>query len=424
MEQNTKEHNPTNQTFSSSTIASQYCIKSILSCGNEDVRKAVQLVVEQVSKTASLGNAVFTMVALSFFHDHPKKSFPKEFLSQSTFTACLRSVRLKTLDLRRPLPVELKTDSADPTIKASVALVLTYVRQAQEKLISLKTDDGEPWPCLPSFGQTFNQSARAYRTSLTNNLFMHASKRLQTVIKAEVGPRMDLDTSLKPSRSYIINVVFRTIVGAKIVTNIDSYKNHEEIRMHAVPFLQSAFVLDLIKEHQEWLQDAVLQLKNVHPTQGILSEKNIEDHPHLYLGYQLFLAERLESIRALEEQKDQKRRRSTFQIIPQLTMKARCVTFGKEQTTELLYCCCHVEATKMRTEKYKRRATVLKCTAKHVSNDGTGPKTSCGNMLGRDENAAHNILYIFQAQNNGDGTVPSAFRPRCTSSKKTLIGVT
>jgi hypothetical protein len=81
-----------------------------------------------------------------------------------------------------------------------------------------------------------------------------------------------------------------------------------------------------------------------------------------------------------------------------------------------------VEATKMRTEKYKRRATVLKCAAEHDSNDGTGRKTSCGNMLGRDENAAHNILYIFQAQNNGDGTVPSAFRPRCTSSQKCILG--
>jgi hypothetical protein len=127
MEQNIKEHNPTNQTFSSSTIASQYCIKSILSCGNEDVRKAVQLVVEQVSKTASLGNAVFTMAALSFFHDHPKKSFPKEFLAQSTLYACLGAVRLKTLDLRRPLPVKLNTNSTDPTITASVALVLTYL---------------------------------------------------------------------------------------------------------------------------------------------------------------------------------------------------------------------------------------------------------------------------------------------------------
>jgi uncharacterized protein YnzC (UPF0291/DUF896 family) len=38
-------------------------------------QKAVQHVVEH----ESLGNAVFTMAVLSFFHDHPKKSFPKQF---------------------------------------------------------------------------------------------------------------------------------------------------------------------------------------------------------------------------------------------------------------------------------------------------------------------------------------------------------
>jgi hypothetical protein len=53
-------------------------VKSTLSCGNEDVKKTVKLVVEQVSITESLGNAVFTMAALSFFHDHPKESFPEE----------------------------------------------------------------------------------------------------------------------------------------------------------------------------------------------------------------------------------------------------------------------------------------------------------------------------------------------------------
>jgi hypothetical protein len=40
------------------------------------------------------------------------------------------------------------------------------------------------------------------------------------------------------------------------------------------------------------------------------------------------------------------------------------------------------------------------------------PPESCGKLLGRDENAAHNILYIFQQQyEDKDGTVPSKFRP-------------
>jgi hypothetical protein len=56
------------------------------------------------------------------------------------------------------------------------------------------------------------------------------------------------------------------------------------------------------------------------------------------LAYQLFLAQRLDTIRAaLENEGDQYRQKATFQIIPQLTMKRRCVTFGKKQTRELLY---------------------------------------------------------------------------------------
>jgi hypothetical protein len=88
------------------------------------------------------------------------------------------------------------------------------------------------------------------------------------------------------------------------------------------------------------------------------------------------------------------------------------IVLGTEYNTSKLTCYCHVEATKMKTEKYKRRATVLKCTAKHESKDGSKTST-CGNMLGRDENPA--------ARNSSE-CVPST--PRCTSSKKISIELT
>jgi hypothetical protein len=55
----------------------------------------------------------------------------------------------------------------------------------------------------------------------------------------------------------------------------------------------------------------------------------------LYLGYALFLQKetgRLEALVATPE----KRARLPFQVIPQLTMKERCIDFGKEQITELV----------------------------------------------------------------------------------------
>jgi hypothetical protein len=46
-------------------------MKSALVCGNDDVEKLVRHVVDQVSMAESLGNAVFTLAAPSFFKDHP-----------------------------------------------------------------------------------------------------------------------------------------------------------------------------------------------------------------------------------------------------------------------------------------------------------------------------------------------------------------
>jgi hypothetical protein len=60
------------------------------------------------------------------------------------------------------------------------------------------------------------------------------------------------------------------------------------------------------------LQDAFQELKNKHFANGLISEDNVENNPHLFLANQLFLAQRLGTLRASEE--------IPFQIIPQLKM--------------------------------------------------------------------------------------------------------
>jgi hypothetical protein len=85
------------------------------------------------------------------------------------------------------------------------------------------------------------------------------------------------------------------------------------------------------------------------------------------------------------------------------------IVMGTEYNTSKLSCCCHVEAKKLTTKNYKKRVTVLRCDGQQESDGGT---TKCGRILGRDENAAHNILYIFQQQyTHKEGTVPNKFRP-------------
>jgi hypothetical protein len=264
------------------------------------------------------------MAVLSFFHDHPKESFPKDFLSQTTIEACLRAVRVNVEGSLRP-----------PLIKTKWTVVESYLQKAQEKLVSITPP--EYWPHLPQFEHTFKQSARSYETVLINNLWMYAAKRLETVIKAEVTPRLLESPDLKSSTSYIYKVIFRKIVRANTITNIESYKNKENIRLYATPFLESDFVRGMIKEHQTWLKDAFEQLKTTHFTHGVLSEENVKKRPHLFLNYELFLAQRLDIIRDAEAQTEEKTKKATFTIIPQLTMKRRYVTFGKEQTTELLW---------------------------------------------------------------------------------------
>jgi hypothetical protein len=74
------------------------------------------------------------------------------------------------------------------------------------------------------------------------------------------------------------------------------------------------------------------------------------------------------------------------------------IVTGTEYNTSKLSCCCHVESVKLKTKTYKKRGTVVKCG-------------KCSNLLGRDENAAHKILYIFQHQYSHEGEVPTAFRP-------------
>jgi hypothetical protein len=81
------------------------------------------------------------------------------------------------------------------------------------------------------------------------------------------------------------------------------------------------------------------------------------------------------------------------------------IVTGTEYNTSKLTCCCHVKATKLMTKDYEGRETVLRCDAPDDK------QKACRKLLGRDENAAHNILYIFQHQYANHGEVPRAFRP-------------
>ena len=64
----------------------------------------------------------------------------------------------------------------------------------------------------------------------------------------------------------------------------------------------------------------------VGPYKGYMKETNIERYPHMFFPYIVFLFQTIESII----------NKVPFQIIPQYTMKARSLTIGKEQLTEIV----------------------------------------------------------------------------------------
>jgi hypothetical protein len=244
------------------------------------------------------------MAALAFFEDlHEKKCFPRQFLSSTTIAACLQAVRL-----------DRSVDSRPPTIKMEpeYAIVEKYLQAAQEELVNI-VDTNAPriWPHLPKFTETFHQSALSFQTSMVKNISAYAATYLRMVIRADVHETPSVHES-----------IFRRIVRGK---QTDDKEN--------VPFLESPFIMEMVKEHHTWLQDAFTE-GSFDFDDGILHKTNVNDRPHLFLAYQLFLAKRLDAGTA---DKTKTRQRATFQIIPQLTMKRRSVTFGQEQTMELLY---------------------------------------------------------------------------------------
>jgi hypothetical protein len=190
--------------------------------------------VHQVSVAQSLGNIVYTTAILSFFKDNQdsKKAFPKEFVSQSAIAACFRAVLIESKTHSEPPVVEYKKfETTQKYIRIGQQELIKIIKRNQEEVIGPKK---QLWAYLPKSSSTFDGSARVYHTNFKNNLWMHASKRLKTVC-----------------RSYLANVLYRKIVGAQFVTDVNQYKNTEQIMTHAVPFLERQDMKDLVTVHQQ-----------------------------------------------------------------------------------------------------------------------------------------------------------------------------
>ena len=191
------------------------------------------------------------------------------------------------------------------------------LRDAQKLVVSDMTQENDQ-----GLTETMNNSAKGYRTILINNLFMRLQKWQERVLRLELET-MDYKKNL---HKFLLNAMFRKIVSAEPI-NQNLYKD-QEVKDYK---LDSDEICNrLINTHRAQLTGALdLECKNEFV--GIFDPKMVGDYPHLYLGYALFLQKRYQQLTST-----QNRPKLPFQVIPQLKLKVRCVTFGKRQIAEMV----------------------------------------------------------------------------------------
>ena len=290
----------------------QYIVTSSLAVA--PVAKAtIEAIVQARSRVESFGNAVFTLSALRRFESG--QEFTKESMSQSCFSACMRAV-CSRVPGTGPVPVEYEHKDVE-----------AYIRSAAETVVSTMTvfdnDKG--------LTQTFNQAARRYNTVLKNNFFMRLSAWQGRELRAELRSS-DSPHSQKSKKfvNFIVRATGRLIGGGKLL-DPTCYKS-AEIKQYTTD--SDVFVQEIVKRHRQQLSTA-LTLKTGGDFEGTFAKKLVKNNVHMYARYAIYLQRRTETLEALSAT-EEKPAKSPFQVFPQLTMKVRAVTFGKEQIVELV----------------------------------------------------------------------------------------
>ena len=117
--------------------------------------------------------------------------------------------------------------------------------------------------------------------------------------------------------SYLCNMVCRGINRDDWVVPGNMYSDAESLAL-ATATRSSPGVHRLIQEHQQALPDQ----KALAP-----DAKTVKRHPHKYLPYHFYLYQMLEEART-HAQTAAGPKPKLFRILPQLKMKARCITLG------------------------------------------------------------------------------------------------
>jgi hypothetical protein len=176
--------------------------------------------------------------------------------------------------------------------------------------------------------ETLNQASRTYLTTLKNNLAVRLPAWQKRTLLVELRNSQQHSETKQPILKFLVSAMARAINLAKPVDQTlyknDIIKNYDltkDICYH-----------NIIANHKTQFSEARTLAPN-DSLLGVCEQTLIQKYPHYYLGYSLFLQQQTQR---LEAPRADARPKLPFQVVPQLTMKLRFITFGKEQVTELV----------------------------------------------------------------------------------------
>jgi hypothetical protein len=231
--------------------------------------------------------------------------------TQGFFTACLKAVRKK----KKP-------------IYKSSSICLAYMKEAQ--ILVTKSPDYD----FKHFGQLINQLGRRMHTMMINSLWMHMDARRYRAIHTSIKslmcfPEGSLTKKMcKSVYNFMTKHVMWEISGAPETSfqkpNPSRYAASVFLGTTIIPLFQEPLLQNLIQLHKSKLEhtDEII----VDPEGGYFTDVNIKEHPNIFFRYLVFLFDSIQNIEG----------KAPFQLVPQYTMKRRCITMGIDQTTGMM----------------------------------------------------------------------------------------
>ena len=286
-------------------VVEQTVVKTFLRC-NTVVKEFIEEIVQLRSKVQSYSNALYTLVLLQTFNETGR--IPKKMFDQAPINAAMRAVCSRK-------------ESTNPSVVVykPCSIINARLVEAQTIVVAQMCSKKVPFEDDTGLTETFNQAARQFITVFRTNVVQHFKKWLQKALRTDVEQLTNYPHKGSKSAKGFINRFILSSVMKTELPDAGLYKAKKEIEILQTSFLCSDDFKTLIKLYDEAFSRAAHDTKMKH-----VLAYDLKAHTHVFIAMGLFCASRMERV---YNETDAKRNRP-LQVIPQLTMKTRHVTFG------------------------------------------------------------------------------------------------